>query len=357
MSQSARHVYVASASRGIHGERDGIHVLARDVASGSLALAGISVHSPAASFLALHPDGAHLYATSALDEGAVAAFRITAGARLHPLGIVATGGSRPCHLAVHPSGHFLLTAHYGSGHVAVHRIGRDGAVGEPCDLVLSSGHGPVPGRQEHAHAHFVLAEPSGRYVVVADLGTDSVTTYEIDEVTGHLGEVARAQAEPGSGPRHLVAHPEGYLLATGELASRLLVFDVDAATGAARQRESVQATVAETSGENAPSELVLGPAGRYCYVANRGADCVSVFELRGGHPVPVADVSSRGKTPRHLAVVGTHLYVANQGSSTVVTFELDSSTGLPRATGNVVEVPRPYCILATGATVGDGSQR
>ncbi|MHB1782042.1 MAG: lactonase family protein [Acidimicrobiales bacterium] len=355
MSQSARHVYVAS--KGTHGDRDGIHLLARDVASGSLALAGVSVPSPAASFLALHPDGAHLYATSALDEGAVAAFRITTGARLHPLGVVATGGSRPCHLVVHPSGRFLLTAHYGSGHVAVHRIGRDGAVGELCDLVLSSGRGPVPGRQEHAHAHFVLAEPAGRYVVVADLGTDSITTYVIDEVTGRLREVARAQAEPGSGPRHLVAHPDGFLLATGELASRLLVFDVDAETGAACQRGSVPATVAETSGENAPSELALGPTGRYCYVANRGADCVSVFELRGGHPVPVADVSTRGKTPRHLAVVGGYLYVANQDSATVVTFELDSGTGLPRATGNVVEVERPYCILATRVTVGDGSQR
>ncbi|MHB1598396.1 MAG: beta-propeller fold lactonase family protein, partial [Acidimicrobiales bacterium] len=69
------------------------------------------------------------------------------------------------------------------------------------------------------------------------------------------------------------------------------------------------------------------------------------------------DVSTRGKTPRHLAVVGGYLYVANQDSATVVTFELDSGTGLPRATGNVVEVERPYCILATRVTVGDGSQR
>ena len=38
------------------------------------------------------------------------------------LGSRSTGGAAPCHLSVHPSGRWLLSANYGTGSVAVHPI-------------------------------------------------------------------------------------------------------------------------------------------------------------------------------------------------------------------------------------------
>jgi 6-phosphogluconolactonase (cycloisomerase 2 family) len=352
-------VYVSSWSGGPASEpasgQDGIALFERDAATG--ALLPSAVHAPVrgATFLALHPSGDWLYADCELEppggsggSGGVAAFRVERDGCLVPLGAAPTGGTGTCHVAVHPSGRYLLSADYGSGHVAVHRIAGDGSIAQRCDLVVSDRCGPDPRRQASSHAHFCWPEPGGRYVLVLDLGTDELRTYTLDAATGRLAEIATCSAGPAAGPRHLVAHPDGYLLATGELDSTLITFSYDPASGEARRTSSVPASRLVTRrGENAPSELALGGGGRFCYVANRGADSVGVFALEGGTPRMVAEVSCGGHWPRHLAVIGGYLYVANQESSAVAVFALDEATGVPHPAG-VTEVQRPFCVLAAG---------
>ena len=346
MDARSQRVYVASALPEPGGETDGIVLFEQDAQSGDLAPTMRRASSPGATFICLDPSGARLYAAVARSKGGVAAFRVEPDGDLVPIGTAQTGGSGTCHVAVHPSGKFLLSADYASGHVAVHRIAEDGSLSQRCDLVALEGSGPDQKRQEHAHAHFVWPEPSGRFVLVADLGTDSVLSFAIDAQSGRLSMVGRGVADPGSGPRHLVAHPDGYLLVTAELGSGLMTFAYDATSGSTRWLSSVPASERATPGGNFPSELVLGPKARFCYVANRGADTISTFSLGDGGPQLLSEVSCEGSWPRHLAVVGEHLYVANQESDTVVAFGLDKSTGIPRSTGVVVSIPRPYCILA-----------
>lgn len=345
MERTTRRIYIASAAADPGQRGEGVIQCLQDPATGELHPTSVHVEASRPTFLTLHQSGRYLYATRASEDGGLTAIAITVNGELNGLGSVSTGGAGACHVAVHPSGRYAVTAHYDSGHVAVNRIRGDGSVGEQCDLVVGAGGGRDPRRQDHAHAHFCWPAPDGRFIVVVDLGTDSLRTYPFDIETGHLGQPVNGQAPPGSGPRHLVMHTDGYLLVTGELDSSLMTFSYDNSSGEARFIARVPASGMASGGANAPSELALGPSDRYCYVANRGPNSISVFLLQDGEARFSGEVPSGGQWPRHIKIIDDYLYVANQESDSVSTFLLDPRTGIPQFR-SVINVPRPYCIVA-----------
>ena len=91
----------------------------------------------------------------------------------------ASGGSAPCHLALHPDGNTLFVANFVSGTVAVFPVDAEGRVSgaEPAQIIQHTGSGPRTDRQEGPHAHQTVVSPSGRWVLAVDLGTDSVYVY------------------------------------------------------------------------------------------------------------------------------------------------------------------------------------
>jgi 6-phosphogluconolactonase (cycloisomerase 2 family) len=101
---------------------------------------------PDPSWLALSTDRGTVYAVS---EGEpVGAVRALNSENLKPAGDARAVGAAPAHVAVHPSGSYLLTALYGGGAVVVHPLLADGSIGAP-----SGEHRYGPG----SHAHQVVA--------------------------------------------------------------------------------------------------------------------------------------------------------------------------------------------------------
>jgi 6-phosphogluconolactonase len=196
-----------------------------------------------------------------------------------------------------------------------------------------------------SHAHFVWPDPTGDRVVVVDLGADALVTFALDRSHARLHRRSVAVAPPGSGPRHLVDSGDGRLLVTGEHSSTVLSFDYASATGEARLLDSVPAGGPGLPQGNHPSNLMLSPDGRYCFVGVRDADVIATFSVRSGRLSHIEDVATLGRDPRHLAVMGRFVYVANRDSGTVVTFELSSIDERLRPTGNSIEVANPCCIL------------
>ncbi|KAK2746141.1 hypothetical protein FQN55_005770 [Onygenales sp. PD_40] len=64
------------------------------------------------------------------------------------------------------------------------------------------GPGPNPDRQTKPHPHQVIADPTGSFLIIPDLGADILRTYAIDQESGKLTACADAIAQPGAGPRH-----------------------------------------------------------------------------------------------------------------------------------------------------------
>ena len=329
-----------SGGRGV-----GIVAARRDPVTGALEVLGAVATTPSPSFLARHPSLPVLYAANELDEGLVTAWTVRPDGSLGELGVPrSTGGAHPCHLAVAPGGRALYSANYGSGSVCVHPLDADGVPGERSDLLVHDGRGPDPQRQERAHAHLVSPEPDGGGLLAVDLGTDSVYRYELDPASGRpRRESDRWAVAAGTGPRHLARHPDGrccYLV--GELTATVTTFEFDA-PGRLRERGRVAAST--RTGHVQPSEIVVGPDGRFLYVANRGSGTVSVFTLDGDLPRYVTEVETGGEWPRHFALIGSHLYVADERAHAVAVFAIDPRTGVPSPTGEAAETPSPTCVL------------
>jgi 6-phosphogluconolactonase (cycloisomerase 2 family) len=211
------------------------------------------------------------------------------------------------------------------------------------------GDGPDRGRQEAPHAHAVLPDPTGRWVLSADLGTDSVRVCELDPAGGELEIERELGLRSGIGPRHLAFHPGGgHCYVINELDSVVTVCRFDPDKGSLRPLAEVRVLPAEFTGENYPSELVVAPDGRHAWVANRGHDSIAVLSIdESGEQLELLDtVGCGGAWTRDLTLdpSGTRLYVANQNSGNVAWFQVDPATGVPRQTGSLT-APAATCVL------------
>ncbi|MGN9777873.1 lactonase family protein [Micromonospora sp. H33] len=337
-------VHIGGYTAASGGRGTGIVAARRDPDSGALTPLGTVAVTPSPSFLARHPRRPVLYAVNELTTGEISAFRVAPDGDLSPLGTRPTGGAEPCHLAVAPDGRHLFVANYGGGSVTVFPLDEQGAPGERSDLVRHEGHGPDPDRQEHAHTHMVNPDRDGGPLLAVDLGTDSVYRYDLDAATGRLVPRApRVRTAAGAGPRHLARHPDGRRCwLVGELDGSVVAYELTA-DGALHQRGRVEAS--ERPGHVQPSEIAVGPDGRFLYVANRGVGTIAVFALDGELPQPVAEVDTDGEWPRHFALTGDHLYVADERADMIRVFRVDPTTGVPAPVGEPVAVPSPTCVL------------
>lgn len=287
----------------------------------------------------------HVYAVveaGAGDEGQVALFA-RAGRTLEPVQTVASGGLEPAHLALDPSGRFLVVANYEDGVLCVLALGRDGLVEGVSDRVQLAGSSVHPVRQAGPHPHQVLFDPVAGELLVADLGADAVIRYVLG-ADGTLTEVARVGLPPGSGPRHAVIQPDGeHLFVLNELASTIAVLRRE---GDDIVTESVVSTLPpDARTPSFASALALTAAGDRLYASNRGHDSITVFEWTGSRLTPLQHEPTRGTTPRGLTLSPDEkfLLVGNQDSDTVVTFRRDDR-GMLRCEASVA-VPTPVCLV------------
>ncbi|MFJ8783790.1 lactonase family protein [Streptomyces sp. NPDC102476] len=297
---------------------------------------------PDPSYLALSARGDVLYTVSETAEGAVAAYRVS-GDRPRPAGPpVPVDGNGPTHLAVH-AGH-VLTANYGSGSVTTVPLRADGSLaGAPSGVLRHTGSGPHTPRQQGPHAHQVQPDPSGRWIVSVDLGTDSVRVCTLTD--GALDVHREVALRPGSGPRHLAFHPDGtraYVL--NELTPTLVSCRWDAEEGSLKPLSEIPVLAGAPQGDAYPSGVVTSPDGRFVWTATRGEDVLSTFAVEGDDLRLVGTVSCGGRWPRALAESGGYLYVANERSGEVTWFAVDPATGLPRYEGSI-EVPAASCVV------------
>ncbi|GAA2430194.1 lactonase family protein [Streptomyces glaucus] len=320
----------------------GIVTAAVDPDSGALTVLSSVKGVPDPSYLALAPGGDTLYAVSETAEGAVAAYRVS-GDRPEPAGPpVSVHGSGPTHLSLF-AGH-VLTANYGSGSVTAVPVRADGTLARAASGVLRhTGSGPHTSRQRSPHAHQVQPDPSGRWAVSVDLGTDSVRVCA--PADGTLRVHREIALRPGSGPRHLAFHPGGgaaYVL--NELAPTVTVCRWDAAGGSLRPLTETPVLPGAPAGDAYPSGIAVSPDGRFVWTATRGEDVLSVFAVEGDGLRLLATVPCGGHWPRAITVADGFLYAANERSGNVTWFALDPATGTPRRGGSV-EVPAASCVV------------
>ncbi|MFF7311249.1 beta-propeller fold lactonase family protein [Streptomyces sp. NPDC008137] len=313
-----------------------------DAGSGALTILSTVNAVPDPAYLALSPGGDTLYAVSETAAGTVAAFRVT-GDKPEPAGRpVPLDACGPTHLSLY-AGH-VLTANYGSGSVTAVPVRPDGTLARSASGVLRhTGGGPHTPRQHGPHAHQVQPDPSGRWAVSVDLGTDSVRVCTLTDGTPAVHR--EAALRPGSGPRHLAFHPDGsYAYVVNELSPSVTVCRWDAADGVLSPLTETPVLPGAPARDAYPSGIVTSPDGRFVWTATRGEDVLSVLAVEGADLRLVTTVPCGGHWPRALTASGGFLYVANERSGDVTWFATDPRTGIPRRGGSV-RVTAASCVI------------
>jgi 6-phosphogluconolactonase len=310
--------------------------------SGALTVLGGAGDVPDPAYLVLSPGGDTLYAVSETAEGAVAAYRVT-GDKPELIGSpVPLDAGGPTHLSLF-AGH-VLTANYGSGNVTAVPVRPDGTLaGAPSAVLQHTGSGPHTPRQQGPHAHQVQPDPSGRWAVSVDLGSDSLRVCTLAD--GTLDVHREIAVRPGSGPRHLAFHPHRpYAYVVNELTPSVTVCHWDADDGTLKPLAEVPVLAGAPTGDAYPSGIVASPDGRFVWTATRGEDVLSTFAVEGEELRLIGTVTCAGHWPRALTEAGGFLYVANERSGDVSWFAVDPDTGLPRYEGSI-EVPAASCVV------------
>jgi 6-phosphogluconolactonase len=336
---------------------EGIYLVHMDRRTAQLRLAGSINAGENPSFLAIHPNGRVLYAVNELGKykgkasGAVTAFGIAGDTgTLTRLGEQPSEGAGPCYLSVDRRGHAVLVANYDGGSIALLPIEADGALLPATSVIRHTGRGPVADRQGEAHAHCIVADPSNRFVLAADLGADRVFVYRLDLDGKKLRPVEAGDAvmRPGAGPRHIVFHPTLPLVfVSNELDSTVATLRFDAERGRLSLLDARSTLPAGSKGTNYPADIHIAPSGRTLYVSNRGHNSIAVFSVSSAGAVALDQVvNTGGDWPRNFSLdpSGRWLLVANQRSNSIVAFARDDKSGHLTPTRQRIEVPSPVCL-------------
>ncbi|HSP43985.1 MAG TPA: lactonase family protein [Luteolibacter sp.] len=351
LAAETRPVYFGTGGPGA----EGIYRADFNSETGKLTAAGLAHRIGNPGFLALHPDGTKLYAVATMnDTGGVAAYRIAAGGALEFFHFEPTGDGSAAHLAVHPSGKFLLTAQYGGGSVSLLPLDGEGKPGTATVTKHEGGSGVVTGRQDSPHPHWCGYSPDGKFALIPDLGLDGIVIYAIDPDRPSVTRHGFAASVPGGGPRHMRFSNDGrFIYLLNELSLSVSVFRWDATDGSAGLLSDVPTLGEETKAAesfNSAAEILVHPTGPYVYTSNRGHDSVTVFRIRESDASleVIQTQPIRGAFPRNINLDpgGKWLLTAGADSHTVAVHAVDSRTGrLTYQRASVIHVPAPICIL------------
>src|SRR5690348_1904571 len=159
----------------------GIYRSTFDSSTGKLTPAELAAEVGSPGFLALHPAGDKLYAVANFTGGPGAiGYTFKADGTLEVINSSPTGDGGAAHIAVHPSGKFLLTAQYGGGSVALLPLDASGKLGTAQLIKHQGGSGVVKPVQEKPHAHYAGFSPDGKFALVPDLGLDGIVIYRLN---------------------------------------------------------------------------------------------------------------------------------------------------------------------------------
>jgi len=263
-----------------------------------------------------------------------------------------TSGNNSTHLTPDPTNRYIVIGN-GIG-VGVFPINSDGSLAPYSDMVPAGGDvgphrnqvGPGP------HPHFVGFDPSGRFLLAPDRGTDRTLIYRLDPASGKLlpNNPAFARSRPGAGPRHLAFHPaKSWAYVCDELDSTVTAYAWDSARGELKPFQVVPTLPEDYVGGNTTAEIQVAPSGHYLYVSNRGHNSIVIFSVDqvSGKLSPIGWESTRGRTPRFFGLdpTGRLLYAANLDSDNIAVFTVDTATGKLTPTGQAVETGSPSCII------------
>lgn len=349
------YAYVGSrTTRERNARGEGIGIFEVDATTGVLRPVDVVRDLVNPSFLVPSADGRFLYTVHG-DGHEVSAFEVERPTgRLRFIGRQDTQGRNPVHLALDPTGRFMVVTNHLGASLAVLPVNGDGSLGAVEQLVTLDGPiGPHRVEQQQAKPHFNPFDPSGRFVVVPDKGLDRVFTFHFDDGRLRPARTPFTTVREGAGPRHLAFHPGApFAYVVNELDSTVTACRFDATTGELAPFQILPTLPDTFTGNSRAAGIEVDARGRFVYASNRGCDSIAVFAIdpATGALRFVEAAPTHGRTPRFFTTSpdGRFMFALNEDSDAIVTLAVDADTGRLRPTGASVAFGSPVCMVFAG---------
>ncbi len=336
----------------------GIYRAAWNAATGVLGPVELAIATDRPTFFAMHPKRPVLYVANeaAQGDGSISSFRVDEkSGGLQAVQSLSAMGAGTCYVSVDAVGKSAFVANYSGGTVAAYGLKADGTMeaGTSFDCKGNAAcgiTGPVTDRQEAPHMHCAVVSPDDKYLLVCNLGEDSIEVFPIfpdSKASLILGTPVRVATRAGSGPRHVVFHPDGKTV--------YCIHELDCTIDAFSWNKGVLTplggSVVSTLGSEAARpgstacEIIVSHNGKFLYANTRGEDSLVVYRVNEKTSLltEIQRVKTGGTVTRLIAIDPSKqwLLCMNQGSSTVTVFKHDAKTGKLGA-GTANEKPRVF---------------
>lgn len=336
-----------------------IFLCSLDPLSGKFAVLDSFAGAVGPSYLALSPGKNMVYSINqqisdqASGHASVSSFRMNPETySLSFLNSQSSEGKGPCHVSITSDAEHIFVANYGSGHSTALPLAEDGSIAVASSVDMGSGSGPVENRQQGPHAHMVQPDPEDNYLLVPDLGTDKVDIYAFEKESGELSpnpEQAFLKLDPGSGPRHLVFHPEGgFVYVVNELNSTVTACSFDGEKGKLTMLHTVSTVSESHEGAKYPAAIRISPDGKFLYASTRGEHSkISVFHVEEDGRIYRIQETEVTHWPRDFNIhpSGKFLLAAGERSGIIEMYHIDAESGKMTKAESELVLPAPGCIL------------
>jgi len=347
-----------------------------------------------AGFLAYAPKSNVLYAVDerkddgrgpVLPASTIMSFKVDPKtAALSLINKAPTVGANPASICVGPEEKYVFTANHGKfdhiikaieasdgtwvnsfvyddSTVVQHPVNADGSLKPACDCFVLTGHGKDPNSspqggghsQASPHAHIVVVDPSGKFLIVCEKASEKVYVFRLG--TDKLVLASIYQAPLGTGPRHCAFDKNGHMFMTSEFSSEIWAFRFDDELGILYFVDKQSTVEASFSGRNELATVQVHPNGKLVYVNNRGEDTIVCFKIAADGKLTKSCSLNVGKCPADpkdavrdikLSPDGTFMLVPVRPDDVLRSFAVNEDSGeLTAITDVPVENPVFICFV------------
>ncbi|RDA96217.1 hypothetical protein CP533_1706 [Ophiocordyceps camponoti-saundersi (nom. inval.)] len=290
-------------------------------------------------------------------KGGVAALKVNKETGVLDSGTLKGGDPGPVFGGLFDGGERLAVANFANASISVWDVS------DPQQLKITQTKrfkldkpGPVADKQNQAKPHQTLIDPTGKFVVVPDLGADLVRLFAIEK--GELRDVGQVEVKAGSGPRHAAFTQPGSkngrtrMVLVNELNPRVDLFDVVYGGEKGIELELLSSVPVHGEGKTAakeafPSEVVISSDNKFVMVSSRNENNLKIADFKNGTEIPsdpiisfklddeagklvvAQEVPAGGRFPRHFSLNkdGTLLAVGLQKDKRVAIIRREPEDG------------------------------
>ena len=341
----------------VDGKGKGIHILKWNANDQSLT-PHMTITGPVnPSFIAVHPDKPVVYAVNEVADntadqiGTVQAYKYDLAAKtFEKISETSSLGDAPCHISIAEGGLQLLVANYVGGSIASYSIRDDGSISNATGTYANEKTTPTTARQEAGHAHMIKVIPGTSNILMSDLGTDELITFQLSG-NGAIDKKHAIITKQFGGPRHFDFHPsKNIVYSLNELSPSITVFSLE--NGLPSKIIQQLDIPIKIKGDPVYSSAIKAhPKGMAIYAATRGLNGTKQNEIavcsvnKVGTLEIVQTISTEGQVPRDFTLTpdGNFLIAGNQDSDEIAIYSIDQTDGQLTLLRADQKIPTPVC--------------